>query len=187
MGLNTTRLKMVLVTGFKGSGKTTVVKCLVRMFAREGLRVATIKRIHHEFTINEEGKDTKLMYDSGAEVVASISPNEVAIIKKPVGLPDDLLYVIDLLEREGVGIVIIEGLRGGLLNTTAARILTAKSESELEEVVNTTGGRVVAISGLVANKMADGSYRGIPVVNPITDCERLYSLVKAALQDYCER
>jgi molybdopterin-guanine dinucleotide biosynthesis protein B len=44
--------------GSKNAGKTTVAEFLVERFVRDGLRVAAVKHIHHEFTIDTQGKDT---------------------------------------------------------------------------------------------------------------------------------
>jgi molybdopterin-guanine dinucleotide biosynthesis protein B len=66
--------------GSKNAGKTTVAEFLVERFVRDGLRVGAVKHIHHEFTMDTQGKDTWRLSRKGASIVASISPNEMAVM-----------------------------------------------------------------------------------------------------------
>ena len=46
------------ITGWKNSGKTTLVERLVAELTRRGWRVSTVKHAHHAFDIDKEGTDS---------------------------------------------------------------------------------------------------------------------------------
>ena len=57
------------VTGWKNAGKTTLTERLVAEFVRRGWRVSTIKHAHHEFDIDQPGKDSWVHRQAGASEV----------------------------------------------------------------------------------------------------------------------
>jgi len=62
------------IAGFKNSGKTTLMVELVREFAARGMRIATLKHAHHEFDIDQPGKDSYQHRAAGAvEVIVASS------------------------------------------------------------------------------------------------------------------
>ena len=66
------RMQVMGIVGWKNSGKTTLVVELVRVLTARGLRVATIKHAHHEFDIDQPGKDSYLHRAAGAaDVIVS--------------------------------------------------------------------------------------------------------------------
>lgn len=61
------------VTGWKNSGKTTLVTRLVAEFTRRGLAVATVKHAHHAFDIDQPGTDSFRHREAGAREVMLVS------------------------------------------------------------------------------------------------------------------
>ena len=45
-------------TGRSGSGKTTLIEKLIPIFTSTGLRVSVIKHTHHDFDVDQPGKDS---------------------------------------------------------------------------------------------------------------------------------
>ena len=68
------------VTGWKNSGKTTLVTELVTQFVSKGLRVSTIKHAHKSFDVDHEGTDSFLHRKAGAHEVAIASPKRWALM-----------------------------------------------------------------------------------------------------------
>lgn len=68
------------VTGWKNSGKTTMVAALVSEFSSRGLKVSTIKHAHHSFDIDHEGTDSWQHRKAGAGEVALVSKNRWALM-----------------------------------------------------------------------------------------------------------
>ncbi|BAN35103.1 molybdopterin-guanine dinucleotide biosynthesis protein MobB [Sulfuricella denitrificans skB26] len=44
--------------GYSGSGKTTLIEQLIPLFVAEGLKISLIKHTHHNFAIDQPGKDS---------------------------------------------------------------------------------------------------------------------------------
>ncbi len=105
-------LKVFGIAGFKNSGKTTLVVELVGEFSGRGLRVATVKHAHHEFDIDQPGKDSYRHRAAGAEEVIVASRRRWAHVRELGDAPEPSLD--ELLGRFGdVDIVLIEGYKHG--------------------------------------------------------------------------
>jgi molybdopterin-guanine dinucleotide biosynthesis protein B len=68
------RMKVIGIAGFSGSGKTTLIEKLIPILVREGMRVSLIKHAHHEFDVDQPGKDSYRHRHAGcSEVLVSSS------------------------------------------------------------------------------------------------------------------
>lgn len=102
--------RVIGITGFKDSGKTTLVEKLVSEFTARGLSVSTIKHAHHTFDIDHKGRDSYRHRKAGAREVAVISRNQWAIIRDMNEKPEPLLA--DILARlHPCDLVIVEGYK----------------------------------------------------------------------------
>lgn len=73
-------LRVFGITGWKNAGKTTLVEGVVRELVRHGLRVATVKHAHHDFDIDQPGKDSHRHRLAGAGEVIVASARRWALI-----------------------------------------------------------------------------------------------------------
>ena len=64
---------VVGVTGWKNSGKTTLVARVVAELTRRGYTVSTVKHAHHAFDVDHEGTDSYKHREAGAVEVALVS------------------------------------------------------------------------------------------------------------------
>lgn len=62
-------------------GKTTLIKHLLEIFSKEGLKVGVVKHHHKEFDFDREGKDSFIFSKSGASCLKMVSPNRVITIE----------------------------------------------------------------------------------------------------------
>lgn len=62
-------------------GKTTLIKHLLEIFSKDGLKVGVVKHHHKEFDFDREGKDSFIFSKSGASCVKMVSPNRVITIE----------------------------------------------------------------------------------------------------------
>jgi len=51
-------MKIFGFAGWSGSGKTTLIERLIPVLVRRGARVSLVKHAHHEFDIDQPGKDS---------------------------------------------------------------------------------------------------------------------------------
>lgn len=68
------------VTGWKNSGKTTLLTRLVAEFTRRGFVVATVKHAHHAFDIDHPGTDSFRHREAGAREVMIVSGTRWALM-----------------------------------------------------------------------------------------------------------
>ncbi|MCF1505821.1 molybdopterin-guanine dinucleotide biosynthesis protein B [Afifella sp. H1R] len=68
------------ITGWKNSGKTTLVAHLVSEFSERGLIVSTVKHAHHAFDIDHPGTDSFRHREAGAREVLLVSDHRWALM-----------------------------------------------------------------------------------------------------------
>src|SRR5262250_2369787 len=75
--------KIVLVVGYKKTGKTTLIEKLIPELSKRGYRVGTIKHHHSDFpvAVDSTGSDSWRHRKAGAANVALITPTEVATFR----------------------------------------------------------------------------------------------------------
>lgn len=104
--------KVFGVTGWKNSGKTTLIVALIKEFAGRGLRVSTIKHAHHAFDIDVPGKDSHRHRLAGAVEVLVASHARWALLHE---MDDDEPppRLAALVSRLGpCDLVLVEGFKG---------------------------------------------------------------------------
>lgn len=105
-----TQQKVFGVTGWKNSGKTTLIVALVAEFTRRGLRVSTVKHAHHEFDIDVPGKDSHRHRSAGASEVLVVSDARWALMHELRGASTpDLGELLNLLAP--CDLVLVEGFK----------------------------------------------------------------------------
>ncbi|MDH5389360.1 MAG: molybdopterin-guanine dinucleotide biosynthesis protein B [Gammaproteobacteria bacterium] len=97
---------------YSGTGKTTLLVKLIPLLKEMDLRVAMIKHAHHDFDIDEQGKDSYKLRKAGADQVLIASNYRRALIIETPECSEpkleDLIYSLNLDE---VDLVLVEGYR----------------------------------------------------------------------------
>ncbi len=102
--------RVIGITGWKNSGKTTLTERLVAEFSRRGLKVATVKHAHHEFDVDQPGTDSFRHRKAGAAEVAIVSSRRWVLMHEL--LEEDEPALADILARlSPCDIVLIEGYK----------------------------------------------------------------------------
>lgn len=158
------KMRIFAVHGITQSGKTTTIENIIKQLKKRRYSVASIKDIHYEkFAIDQEGTNTHRHRMAGSELVTARGYYETDILfPKRLSVESILrFYTQDYVVMEGV------------IDTNAPKIITAHGTEEIDEKLDDT---VFAISGRISNELKQ--YKGIPVINPITDIERLVDLIE---------
>ena len=105
-------MKVFGITGWKNSGKTTLVARLVENISARGLRVSTIKHAHCYFDIDRPGSDSFTHRQAGAQQVLLSSNRRWALMSEiGDGAEPELEELLEQLRP--VDLVIVEGFKMG--------------------------------------------------------------------------
>lgn len=118
------------ITGWKNSGKTTLTERLVAELTRRGLKISTIKHAHHSFDIDKEGTDSYRHRRAGAAEVAIVSGNRWALMHELRGEDEPRLEAI-LARLAPCDLVLIEGYKREGHPKIETRRLDAKETAPL--------------------------------------------------------
>ncbi len=100
-------LRVVGLSAYSGTGKTTLMEKLIASLTGRGLRVGAVKHDGHEFEIDHPGKDSWRFTQAGAAVTAVTSAEKTALMEgRGSGLRELLGRIRD------VDIILVEGWKG---------------------------------------------------------------------------
>jgi molybdopterin-guanine dinucleotide biosynthesis adapter protein len=103
-------MRVIGFAGWSGAGKTTLIARLIPELNRRGFSVSTIKHAHHNFDLDQPGKDSYEHRAAGAEEVLVASANRVALMRELRGAPEpSLTELLRLLKN--VDLVLVEGFK----------------------------------------------------------------------------
>jgi len=145
--------KVVVVTGFKNTGKTRLIEALITELGSRGFRVGVVKHTLKPYRVDTPGKDTWRYREAGAQVSALLTPNDSGLF---LHQPLELNEAVRLLGS--LDFVLLEGFKE---LDRAPRIVVAQTLEEVEQLKN---GLEVAIAGKIAGSGLTGL--GAPVLDP---------------------
>jgi molybdopterin-guanine dinucleotide biosynthesis adapter protein len=102
--------KVIGVCGFKNAGKTTLVERLVTELTARGYVISTVKHAHHDFDLDQEGRDSFRHRKAGASEVAVVSQKRLAILLEFRDRPAPPLGEV-LARLKPCDLVIVEGYK----------------------------------------------------------------------------
>ncbi|MCE9636254.1 MAG: molybdopterin-guanine dinucleotide biosynthesis protein MobB [Planctomycetes bacterium] len=116
---------LLVVAAASGAGKTTLLESLIPRLIAGGLRVAAVKRTHHDVELDVPGKDSNRLRRAGASPVILRGPTTTTVIAQSVGVGsgsaggvgggvtgDDIHSLVAALSAFGpLDLVLVEGGR----------------------------------------------------------------------------
>jgi len=103
-------MRLFGLAGWSGSGKTTLLTRLIPALARQGIAVSTVKHAHHDFEIDQPGKDSWRHREAGAREVMVASARRWALMHEHRRDPEPALETL-LARLSPVDLVIVEGFK----------------------------------------------------------------------------
>ncbi|MGZ4960219.1 MAG: molybdopterin-guanine dinucleotide biosynthesis protein B [Methylomonas sp.] len=97
---------------FSGTGKTSLLTRLIPSLKHQGLRIGVIKHSHHDFEIDQPGKDSFRLRAAGATPVMLVSPYRRAVVTefsppREIKLQEQL----DAFPSDTLDLILVEGFR----------------------------------------------------------------------------
>jgi molybdopterin-guanine dinucleotide biosynthesis protein B len=100
--------------GWSGSGKTTLIERLIPRLVARGLTVSLVKHAHHEFDIDQPGKDSFRHREAGCTEVLVSSSRRWALMHELRGA-DELTLSEALARLSPCDLVLVEGYKRATL------------------------------------------------------------------------
>jgi molybdopterin-guanine dinucleotide biosynthesis protein MobB len=131
-------MKIIQIVGRSNSGKTTFIKNLIPELKKKGT-VAVIKHLgDHDYQL-EEGKDTTVFFDAGADFAIGIDSH-----KSVVAIRNNTLEtMLDLLVNQNTDYVVIEGFKQKSFPKIVIGSLTIENcilrDPDIETVIESLG------------------------------------------------
>src|SRR3979411_3154399 len=98
------------LAGWSGSGKTTLLAALIPELVARGLSWSTIKHAHHEFDIDQPGKDSWRHREARASEVMVASARRWALMHELRALPEPSLDEL-MARMSPVDLLLVEGFK----------------------------------------------------------------------------
>jgi len=103
-------MKVFGFAGYSGSGKTTLIEKLIPRFTARGLRVSLIKHTHHNFDVDQPGKDSWRHRQAGASEVLLTCDTRWVLMHELRGAPEATLEE-QLAVLSPCDLVLVEGFK----------------------------------------------------------------------------
>jgi len=103
-------VKVFGLAGWSGSGKTTLMVRLLPELVRRGIAVSTMKHAHHEFDIDQPGKDSYEHRRAGATEVMVISSRRWALMHELRDAPEPGIEAL-IAHMTPVDLLLVEGFK----------------------------------------------------------------------------
>ncbi len=97
-------------TGWSGAGKTVLIRQVIAHLIADGLRVSTIKHAHHDFDIDQPGKDSWHHREAGASEVLIVSDRRWALMHELRGAAEPSLAEL-IGKLAPADLVLVEGFK----------------------------------------------------------------------------
>jgi len=98
---------------FSGTGKTTLLRQLIPLLKKQGLKIGLIKHAHHRFDIDIPGKDSYELRKAGADQVLVASQQRWAMVTETPEQEGDpaLTDMLAHLDQSGLDLILVEGFK----------------------------------------------------------------------------
>ena len=106
------RIPVLGFAAYSGTGKTTLLKQLLPLLRKQGLRIGMIKHTHHDFDIDQPGKDSYELRKAGASEMLVASGRRWALMVETEKSGDPVLQdMIGRLDQSALDLILVEGFK----------------------------------------------------------------------------
>lgn len=107
----TTTPKLLGITGYSGTGKTTLLEKLIPKLTACHIRVGLIKHSHHNVEVDKPGKDSYRLRIAGANPTMIVCEERWALMTETPTQAVDFQQLIAKFDRKTVDLILVEGFK----------------------------------------------------------------------------
>jgi molybdopterin-guanine dinucleotide biosynthesis adapter protein len=112
MTLKNAKVPILGFAAYSGTGKTTLLTQLIPILKQDGLRIGLIKHSHHNFQIDQPGKDSFRLRIAGASPVMLVSSHRRAIITEFQAITEPMLdEQLLTFDQSQLDLILVEGFK----------------------------------------------------------------------------
>lgn len=171
-------MKIVLVLGYSGAGKTTAIGSMTKALTKSGKKVGTLKHISDpNFTIDTKGKDTWRHANAGAAIVVALSAKELTIIKKGDMRRTTFDEIVSMFQGAKVDYLLVEGMYMKLRERKdTVRVLCARNKEEAKDLMSRHPTPACVLTGPGRGDFQE-EFGGVPVLSVPRDTRKVLALI----------
>ncbi|MFC3393798.1 molybdopterin-guanine dinucleotide biosynthesis protein MobB [Brenneria rubrifaciens] len=103
---------LLAIAAYSGTGKTALLKEVIPLLVKNGVRVGLIKHTHHQMDIDTPGKDSYELRKAGAEQTIVASNQRWALMTEtPEQKAPDLYELARKMDASVLDLVLVEGFK----------------------------------------------------------------------------
>lgn len=111
--VTTTHLPILGFAAYSGTGKTTLLLKILPLLKGQGLRIGMIKHAHHQFEIDQPGKDSYRLRRQGGVDQMLVASRQRWVLMTETGEFDEpyLDQVLPNLKQHELDLILVEGFK----------------------------------------------------------------------------
>lgn len=96
---------------YSGTGKTTLLESLLPKLTEKGLRIGVFKHAHHDFDIDQPGKDSHRLRKAGATQMLIASRNRHALMTETPEKEANFFKLLEQFDLDNLDFILVEGCK----------------------------------------------------------------------------
>lgn len=108
---HTLNIPILGFAAYSGTGKTTLLEALLPKLTDAGLRIGMLKHAHHNFDVDQPGKDSHRLRKAGASQMLISSRNRFALMTETPESESEFDYLLTRFDEDRLDVVLVEGCK----------------------------------------------------------------------------
>ncbi|MEH0668936.1 bifunctional molybdopterin-guanine dinucleotide biosynthesis adaptor protein MobB/molybdopterin molybdotransferase MoeA [Vibrio owensii] len=108
---HTLNIPILGFAAYSGTGKTTLLEALLPKLTEAGLRIGMLKHAHHNFDVDQPGKDSHRLRKAGASQMLISSRNRFALMTETPESESEFDYLLTRFDEGKLDVVLVEGCK----------------------------------------------------------------------------
>ena len=108
---HTLNIPILGFAAYSGTGKTTLLEALLLKLTEAGLRIGMLKHAHHNFDVDQPGKDSHRLRKAGASQMLISSRNRFALMTETPESESEFDYLLTRFDEDKLDVVLVEGCK----------------------------------------------------------------------------
>ncbi|MET2947379.1 bifunctional molybdopterin-guanine dinucleotide biosynthesis adaptor protein MobB/molybdopterin molybdotransferase MoeA [Vibrio owensii] len=108
---HTLNIPILGFAAYSGTGKTTLLEALLPKLTDAGLRIGMLKHAHHNFDVDQPGKDSHRLRKAGASQMLISSRNRFALMTETPESESEFDYLLTRFDEDKLDVILVEGCK----------------------------------------------------------------------------